>query len=325
MSRTTQINPDRLIALLDRCPISQKELAADIGIDVGTLSRWKRLDKPPGRLRGDKLAKLCDALGTTPTELCSDGPLPEAPKGDDATHKGQVTMVLDTACRNSLALVARRYGVTRQQIVEVAPLLFAVMAEQSIAERREQLQKFSDALGNIENSAPPHLRNSLRSPWDSDDQEILEAEKRSIDARDLFASHVGTWDANHSKDNPFARFLRKKLIETGLPNGKTVTWGGDDSPRYMLGAEELVEFFGRDTGAWLPVLNGDVALAEMPREIRKATPERRASWVKEKSALNAKEIDAAAEELRNMDFKSIDWREAVKLVNGADEQANYDF
>ncbi|WP_306006996.1 helix-turn-helix domain-containing protein [Aquicoccus porphyridii] len=289
----TRINPGRLSALLDQYSGSQKELAAAIGTNVGTLSRWKT-----GKirsLRSDKLAGLCEALGVTPAEICAEGPLAETAGARGATRRDQISMVLDTACRNALALVARRYGVTRQQIVEVAPLLFTIMAEQSLKERREQLQELKEALGEIEGSAPRHLRNRLRASWDSDDQELLEAEESSIEQRDLFAVRVGHWDENSAKDNPFARFLNARLSETGLPKEGTVAWDDDDAPRYGVGIEELVDILGEDENARRLILDGKVALAEMPGDIRKATQDERAEWVKkEVNVLKAtSELDPA--------------------------------
>jgi transcriptional regulator with XRE-family HTH domain len=285
MTISHNINPDRLRFWLNKCRLSQKELAAKIGTDVGTVSRWKT--GKTRKIRSNKLAKLCEVLGVTQTELCADGPLSEA---GDAAPRGQVTMMLDTACRNALALVARRYGVTRQQIVEVAPLLFAIMAEQSLAERRNRLDGYHDA-------APSHLRGSLRGPYDEDDNELLDAEERSIRQRDLFASHVVDRDENHHKSNPFAVFLSKRLSETDLKKGNGVTWEEDEAPRYQIGIEELIDLLGKDEDACKLVLSGEVALAEMPGDTRKATPEVRASWVKEKADLEGHKLRTALKDL----------------------------
>jgi DNA-binding Xre family transcriptional regulator len=297
MMSSCKINPDRLGALLNKCRLSQKELAAKIGTDVGTVSRWKT--GKIKNIRSYKLARLCEALGITPTELCADGPLPEATAAGDAAPRGQVTMMLDTACRNALALVARRYGVTRQQIVEVAPLLFAIMAEQSLAERRNRLDGYH-------NAAPLHLRGSLRGPYDEDDNELLDAEERSIRQRDLFASHVVDRDKNHHKSNPFADFLSKRLFETDLKKENGVTWEEDEAPRYQIGIEELIDLLGKDEDACKLVLSGEVALAEMPGDTRKATPEVRASWVKEKADLKDHELRNALEDL--------EWPDTAQIV-----------
>lgn len=288
-----KINRDRLRVLLNKCPLSQKELAAQIKIDVGTLSRWKTREM---NIRSDKLARLCEALGTTQTELCADGPLPEP---TDAARRGQVAMMLDNACRNALALVARRYGVTRQQIVEIAPLLFAIAAEQSLTERRNRLDAYRDA-------APSHLRTSLRGPYDEDDNELLDAEERSIRERDLFASQVGDWDEDHHKNNPFAAFITDRLSKTGLKTIQEVTWEKNEAPRYSIGIDELNDLLGLDQRARVLVLKGEVALAEMPRDTRRATPEVRASWVKEKAGLNDHELNAA--------LKDLEWPDTDRLA-----------
>jgi hypothetical protein len=47
-----------------------------------------------------------------------------------------MNLSVDAACRNALNLVAHRYQVTRQQIVEAAPLLFFIIAEQCLKELR---------------------------------------------------------------------------------------------------------------------------------------------------------------------------------------------
>lgn len=305
MMSNCKINPDRLGALLNKCRLSQKELAAKIGTDVGTVSRWKT--GKIKNIRSNKLARLCEVLGITPAELCADGPLPEATA--TAALRGQVTMMLDTACRNALALVARRYGVTRRQIVEVAPLLFAIMAEQSLAERRNRLDGYYDA-------APSHLRGSLRGPYDEDDHELLGAEERSIRQRDLFAARVGDRGENHHKANPFAVFLSKMLYETDLKKGNGVTWEEGEAPSYLIGIEELIDLLGKDVDACKLVLSGAVALAEMPRDTRKATPEARASWVKEKAALRDHEQRATLKDLEWPDTDQIAaaWHKATEDV-----------
>lgn len=295
MPLSHRINPDRFAALLDRCGLSQKELAAIIGTDVGTVSRWKT-----GKIRtvrSDKLTRLCEVLRTTPTELCADGPLPEAAAAGDAAPRGQVTMMLDTACRNALALIARRYGVTRQQIVEIAPLLFAIMAEQSLAERRDRLKGFHDAQDKCFDAAPPHLGRLLRGRSDEgDDAKVLEAEQLSIEQRDLFAARVSGRYANEDASNPFAAFLSERLAETKPEIKAGVTWDEGDAPRYCVGTEELKDLLGKDGDALKLIMSGEVALAEMPGDIRRAKPEARASWVKEVVALKMREGLAALED-----------------------------
>lgn len=314
MTLSRKINPERLGALIAKSRLSQKELAAKIGADVGTLSRWKR--GKIGVIRSGKLAKLCEALGTTPSELCAEGPLPEAVAAGDTARRGQVTMMLDTSCRNALALVARRYGVTRQQIVEIAPLLFAITAEQALAERGEWLDAYRDA-------PPPHLRD-LRGPSVEDDEALLEVEARSIKQRDLFAMQVGGWDEHHHKNNPFARFLSERLSKTGLKSGTRVIWDEGEAPRYWIGIDELIDLLGRDKDVLKLVLSGRVALAEMPADTRKAAPEIRALWVKEKADLNDHELRVVLEAAEDDETVLPDIADLAQIL-AAREDAKYDF
>lgn len=308
MAQNRKINPQRLAAMLDQYPHSQKKLANAIGTDVGTLSRWKT--GKIGNIRSEKLARLCEALDTTPTELCADGAPIEGAVPKEKAQRDQVTFMLDTACRNALGLVARRYGITRQQVVELAPLLFTIMAEQSLTERSEELDAYYD-------SGPQHLLKDLRGPRDEDDKQLLDAERRSIEQRDLFAAQVLAWDECYEEANPFARFLTERLSKTGVSPGGIVVWDGDEAPRYWVGIEELVAFIGKDQDACNLVLTGKVALAEMPGEIRRAEPQDRASWIKEKKKRNDSDLLKALNEFDPEDLDIAGLADKLKLVKAS--------
>src|ERR1700686_5626700 len=122
MTKTAKVNGERIRALRSKRGLSQKELAGKVKVDPGTVSRWERGDID--RVRHDVLGRMRSALGATEADICAEGPLPESGAAQEAPlPKGQMNLSVDTACRNALSLVARRYGVTRQQIVEAAPLL----------------------------------------------------------------------------------------------------------------------------------------------------------------------------------------------------------
>ncbi len=310
MAHTQKINPKRLARLLEGSMLSQKELAAQIGVDAGTLSRWKRGDIK--RLRANQINKLCEALRTTRTELCSEADFLDRP-AIEARNRGQANFNLDTACRNALALVAHRYGVTRQEIVEVAPLMFFILAEQSLNDRRAKLQKFKENQELTENSAPAHMRIKLQDLFDRENENISQIEEYSIDERDLFGKHFGNWD-RQPENNPFANFLSASLKNTGKQSNCAVVWDGYDPPKYFVGLEELSELLGSEKEACGHVINGSVALSEMPGDVRRSDPERRAAWVKEKASLNEIEI---REEIKKIDLS--------KWSGFSDQQSEDDF
>lgn len=318
-----QINPERLQSLLESRGLKQRELADKIGVDVGTLSRWKRGKQT--KLHTSHLAKLCEALGTTSEVLCGDGPLPVS---DDRQKppKGQVTLMLDHACRNALGLVARRYGVTRQQIVEVAPLLFMIMAEQSLKERREEIVAWIKKRREAWDQAPKHLKHSAAQIDDGEYEALISAAGRSIKKRDLFAVGVGGWSEDYAEINPFAEFLTARLSEISKRQPapeklaswykKNVTWDHGGAPSYMIGLEELVALLGSDREAVRHVLEGKVVLAEMPGETRRGTPEERAAWVKQTAEDAAREREALLKEAveRAREETDFDWAEAIAEV-----------
>src|ERR1700722_13427626 len=122
MKNTIKVNAERISTLRTKRALSQKVLAGKVGVDPGTVSRWEggEID----RIRQDIFGKLRSVLAATEDDICGEGPFPESRAAQQDPPKGQMNLNVDSACRNALALVAYRYGVTRQQIVEAAPLLF---------------------------------------------------------------------------------------------------------------------------------------------------------------------------------------------------------
>src|SRR5258708_1711172 len=209
MTKTAKVNGERIRALRSNRGLSQKQLAGKVKVDPGTVSRWERGEI--NRIRHDVLGRMRLALNATEADICAEGPLPESDGGQQVSPKGQMNLSIDPACRNALALVAQRYRVRRQQIVEAAPLLFFIAAEQSLQQRRNRLRELRGAADALVAATPPHLPPH----WPVDDT-ALEAEEQSIGARDLFGTMVGetagepdSW--NRDEENPFAAFLNAAL------------------------------------------------------------------------------------------------------------------
>jgi transcriptional regulator with XRE-family HTH domain len=227
-SKTIKINGERVKAFRTKRGLSQKGLAGSLKVDVGTVSRWERGEID--HVRRDIFGKLCMLLNATEAEICGDEPLSESSASQRAASRGQMNLSISTACRNALSLVAMRYRVTRQQIVEAAPLLLVVVAESSLQHRQKRLDKFRDAEDKVQEaltSGPDHL--PLYSPVD-EWEESLRVEERSINARDLFGTEVrNPGQGNDAEDNPFATFLTALLARLDPP-AKTVSWRHDSAP-----------------------------------------------------------------------------------------------
>ena len=184
MTKTAKVNGERIRALRSKRGLSQKELAGKVKVDPGTVSRWERGEID--RVRHDVFGRLRAVLSASEADICGEGPLPENSTTHEASApKGQMNLSVDTACRNALNLVALRYGVTRQQIVEAAPLLFYIVAEQSLKQRRECLRRLEDAADTLVALRPAHLL-----PHWPLNEEVLGSEEDSIEHRDLFGSSI---------------------------------------------------------------------------------------------------------------------------------------
>ncbi len=182
--------------------------------------------------------------------------------------------------------MAKRFGVSRRYIVELAPLLFYFTAEQNLAARRNRLEEIREAANSLEKlqSRMPHLP----SLWPVDEEALL-AERESIEARDLFGrgfanrNFFGQRGESYKDDehNPFAAFLTEALEKTRGPNDadEPVRCPTISSPSYWICYDEAAERVAGDEDAAWAIVGGQVALHEMPT---KTTPAERAQWVRSK-------------------------------------------
>ena len=244
-------------------------------VNVSTISRIER--GKPTRARANTLRALAKALNVQPESLCL------AAEAERDVMKIRVK----TVARNALTLVALRYRISRESIIEAAPLLFFIAAEQSLKERQSRIagvRASADDLFDLYQGIP-HLPRECPV-----DEGAVSSEEQSIKARDLFGSKVlddaqqfmSELDADfdETEQNPFAKFLRDSLskVSNSAEAAESVWWppGGHAGPHYEICAEEAAAIVGGDTEASGAILRGAAALHEMP----KTSPEERARWAR---------------------------------------------
>lgn len=258
-------------------------------INVSTISRLER--GTSSRVRESTLRKLGQVLGVTPTTLCS------AKEPD----RDIVKLSLDAAARNALTLVALRYRIHRERIIEVAPLLFFIAAEACLRDRQkrvDELHAAADAMVSLQ-SRIQHLPRH----WPLDD-EAVSSEERSIKKRDLFAACVLEDADRFRRDlddefdeevhNPFVVYLRNALESIGASEDEVdaLKWSPSNWPRYKICADQAKRIVGNDAQAVQAILSGTAALHEMP----KASPEERAAWARAEEERKIGDLDAWLEE-----------------------------
>ena len=300
MAPLSNFNPKQLTALREDRKLTQAALAHKIDCPARTVNRWEK--GKVTRLRRHTLDKLCKALNTTEQQLRAEGPFPQRPTLADSP-RGQFNVAIGSACRNAFGLVQLRYGVTRQEIVEAAPLMFFILAEQSLRERSrrlEELQARAEALSDVR---VPHLPGwGLSAMYDG----ATQAEEESIAAFDLFAARVREqvgWSESIDEviddRNPFAEFLRNSLKEVGL-SAAFQYWVRGLSPSYRICTEEAADIVGGDPEATAAILSGVAAVHEMPPDVRNGSKAERSAWCRaqaERSRRRAEEYKEWSEQL----------------------------
>jgi len=280
-------------------PAVLKRLLKDKGLSLADLAKRAKINKQTiWRLTADKVTKARDrtieqiahVLKIDSRVLTGELNAPEASADSEpVTSKNQLNVRVGTAQRNALNLAARRYKVAPSQIVELAPFLFVWAAEESLRRRQERLSKLDQVLDETKTLGQQfrHLSPQLNIFSYADD--AIAVEQSSINERDLFGSSikldlagVGP-DFDPDNENPFAMFLRE-LGSSFDPVATFEEWSESWSPRYRVCPEEAAELVGGDSDRADEILRGDVALNELPKEIRKHGMEKkRAEWVRTKA------------------------------------------
>ena len=193
-----QINPEKLIMLRKRDRLTAEGLAELAGVGRATITRIEN-----GRTAAHNattIDRLCKALGCKPDDLATP---PE--KSDPAklfVSRQSTPYDMSAACQNALSLVALRYGEKPETILELAPLLFDLIARESLIERRDTLaalRSHREAIGAMA-SKFPHFSGRFTNDWEADDFE--HREEMSIDRDDLRGEFVHADDSMNDSFYP---------------------------------------------------------------------------------------------------------------------------
>ena len=138
MAQVIYLDPERVRKLRDRLSLSQEGLAkrAD-NLNKQTIYRLEKRRSP---VRKGTLGRLAQALGVDPEVLTGEKPIPSdasQPSASEDEASYQLNVRVDAAVRNAFELVARRYKISVPKIAQLAPLLFVIIAEQSLKHRRK--------------------------------------------------------------------------------------------------------------------------------------------------------------------------------------------
>lgn len=339
---------------------SRPQLAELSGITARTIQRWENEPEKSQKTREDTLNRLAKALGVEPGVLTGELPLPKFDKAPDPKPV-QVGAQVAPKVRLAYDLIKRRYGVSATEVINMAPLFFALLAEGSLAWRSEKLKELKEGIDRLE-----QIDGFWRGKGLAFDvtltpvPEAIKAEENSIAEADLFGEHLLDGldydDLDPSIDNPFASYLRRLISELDI----TVVVDVDSGdlrfgsplkfPDYDICRDELDGIANGSAPAKVALETGHVRLSEIPKELMaEDAGEKRANWfgdrlpdplkeqVKKIEALERrmkakekeiKEIDDRIEEMRRPEThpegvsEEEFWRERFKEFLKEDKKQN---
>lgn len=281
-----KINGSVLRELREGQNLTLKALSEKSGVDESTIHRLETGARKGDGCRSHTVDGLCHALKVTP-DILAGTVVRTMARTEPEPAKDQLNVRIDNGARNALNLVAARYNVPATRIVELAPLLFYMAAEKSLAERRirvEEIWALENRWEELRNSIPQLPGKAV--PED----DALHVEWRSIEKRDVLGRHVRDAPIHYRDDdddelNPLGQSLKAHL--EGVPGNPVFEyWYWEDAPNYRICRDEALDLVDGDAAAADAILSGIAPLHELPKELRqKSAPgSQRAAWVHERIA-----------------------------------------
>jgi transcriptional regulator with XRE-family HTH domain len=205
------INPQALRHHRAKQNLTQEALADAVGCRKDTISRWERgkSKKVRPRLRDT----LCQTLHVDWDDLCRS-------PGEVSRPEAQLNLRINREARTALDLICIRYGIHRFQVINLAPLLFLILAERSLIERSRSINELEERTANVQNTLDnglSHLGLEARATHE-EEANPLDRERASIAARDIFGDETlfGFSEFDY-RENPFCNYINE--LCRGLPEG----------------------------------------------------------------------------------------------------------
>lgn len=314
-----KIDPERLSRLRKKNGFSRPQLAKRSGINERTIQRLESKSESQQCQKSHEhtVNGLAKALGVRAGVLTGELPLPGSGKEPAYdSERVQISAQIEPKVRLAYDLIKRRYGVSPAEIINMAPLFFALLAEGSLAWRREKLKEVVEAIDRLE---------SIDGVWsfgfDNATSVVaydgVSIEKNSIDKADLFGEHLFSSLTDFSfdpyednpfadpyEDNPFASYLRKLKDELDIAgvvdvdSGKLRFGVPLKFPDYYICCDELDGITNGSDHAKMALETGAARLSEIPEELMaEDASEKRTQWLEDKLSDTLKDVEVELKDL----------------------------
>ncbi len=295
------INPEKLKFLRNEAGLTAEALADAARVGRATITRIE--NGKPGATRAETVKRLARALKCQHEHLFTP---PEPDQGrswfDD---RAPLDLSISSAAQNALELVAMRYNETRETILELAPLLFDLVARESLLERSRRIAELGARRAALAEMGRDfsHLGGRFLHDWPAEDVETHE--EASIRKRDLRASYILESesiedaflprDYDGECDNPFVGHLKRRMDAVKREDDDAPSldaWPVWRSPSYDIGNEEALVIAQDHEELARAILSGAVPLARLPKNLRAPdSEEARLAWMLEEKAQHDKRVD----------------------------------
>ena len=265
-----KIDHDRLRNLRKSKRFSRQRLAEMAGIHARTIQRLENNPDQCRKTREDTVNELAKALEVEPGVLTGELPLPD-PDEAPASEPDPVRIGAQIPPKVRLAydLIKRRYGVNATDVITMAPLFFALLAEGSLKQRREKSQLADDGFDLLLKSGIAH--DVLDEPFRYEDESI---DKADIFGEHLFNNEFGPEPFDPSVENPFANYLCELPEDLKIPAGVVnvdksgLSFGSPaEFPDYDIWNDEMERLTNGSTDARRTLETGFARLPEIPEEL----------------------------------------------------------
>lgn len=288
---TKQINPAALKELRKLKKLSHQALAEKANTAKSTVIGLEKPLKEPSETMRSVRDRIYDALqlalGATDAQMRGEEPPRESLPLKFVPLKGTIT----TLAQMNYDLISEQYGVSTDQLLQIAPLMFAILVEDSFVWRREQLalrQQIQElkkqVLESLNDPDPDVTDGTLKEDLLHEEAAIL---KREVFSRPLYAADQTPEDAPIS--DRFTDFIAARVkasegrIRADLRleyfKGRDIR---DPDTKYIAAAELLdaktpadnpeAAAFGR-----LLLMSGLIRLHDVRND---RTPEQREEWLR---------------------------------------------
>ena len=287
-----KIDPRVIRTLRKKNKLTQGQLAEKLSVSKRQVAEWEREREgaPPVAIREDNAQKLSRLLRATMEQLAGVEPLLTGP--NEESPKQQFTVRLTQQSRLNYDLAERRYGVSRDRLIEAAPMLFALLARQSLEWREEQLERHRKAIELLQEADQAFVPSEVAESYLELTTHALDQEEEDLRNGNVFTSSRPDLDEQLHYGNRFADYL----IAVARTIDITFDLSGPISgfPEYLVSPHTLREICGGPEApqkgrAAYALASGLVKLSDIPADLLgdDASPQR-SDWI----AGRAPDLDA---------------------------------